>query len=58
MKDEPASPGSPHWFSAVEAPERVAGPGAVQWHAETDFLVVGYGGAGTAAAVAGAEAGL
>ncbi|HUS25037.1 MAG TPA: FAD-binding protein [Candidatus Binatia bacterium] len=52
------TPGSPHWFSAVEAPERVARADAVRWDAEADLVVVGYGGAGVAAALAAAEGGL
>ena len=58
MDDISVQPGSAHWFSAVEAPERVADPGAVAWDAECDFAVVGYGGAGVAAALEGAEQGL
>lgn len=57
MNDD-ARPGSAHWFSAVEAPEVVAGADAVRWDAQADFVVVGYGGAGVAAAVEAAEAGL
>jgi 3-oxo-5alpha-steroid 4-dehydrogenase len=53
-----AGPGSAHWFSAVEAPERIAGADAASWDAEADLVVVGYGGAGVAAAVEAAEAGL
>lgn len=58
MNDTSARPGTPHWYSAVEAPERVADPGAVPWDAEADLVVVGCGGAGLAAALEGAEAGL
>lgn len=58
MNDFSDRPGSAHWFSAVEAPERVANAGAVAWDAEADFVVVGYGGAGMAAAVEAAESGL
>ncbi len=50
------TPGSAHWYSAVEAPE-IAGPGT-KWDAECDFIVVGYGGAGVAAALEAAQAGL
>jgi 3-oxo-5alpha-steroid 4-dehydrogenase len=57
MNDAAAGPGSAHWFSAVEAPERVAAT-AGPWDAEADFVVVGYGGAGMAAAIEAAEAGL
>ena len=58
MNDTSARPGAPHWYSQVEAPERVAGPDAVAWDAHCDFVVVGCGGAGLAAAIEGAEAGL
>lgn len=58
MDDVSAGPGSAHWFSAVEAPERVASAGAAAWDAEADLVIVGYGGAGAAAAVEAAEAGL
>ena len=58
MNDASLQPGSAHWFSSVEPPERVADAGSVAWDAESDFVVVGYGGAGVAAAIEAAEAGL
>lgn len=58
MNDASARPGAPHWYSQVEEPERVAGADAVSWDAQADFVVVGCGGAGLAAAIEGAEAGL
>jgi 3-oxo-5alpha-steroid 4-dehydrogenase len=58
MNDIAVRPGSDHWYSAVEAPEAVASADAVPWDAEADFVVVGYGGAGIAAAVEAAEQGL
>ena len=51
-------PGSPHWYSAVEAAERIAGADAVPWDAEADFVIVGGGGAGLAAALEAKERGL
>ncbi|SDS08103.1 FAD-binding protein [Pseudomonas oryzae] len=55
QRDEP---GSPHWHSPVRQPERVADAAAVPWDDAADFLVVGYGGAGIAAALEAAEQGL
>lgn len=55
QRDEP---GSPHWYSPVRQPERVADAAAVPWDDAADFLVVGYGGAGMAAALEAAEHGL
>jgi len=51
-------PGSPRWYSKVEAAECVTGADAVHWDETADFVVVGYGGAGTAAALQAAENGL
>ena len=51
-------PHSPHWFSRIEAPERVESPDQVTWDVTTDFAVVGYGGAGISAALQAAEKGL
>ena len=51
-------PDSKHWHSAVQAPLQVDSPDEIAWDAETDFLVVGFGGAGATAAVAAAEQGL
>jgi len=50
-------PGGAHWFSAVEAPLVVADADAVIWNDTADLVVVGYGGAGVAAAIEAAEAG-
>ncbi|MNZ21003.1 3-oxo-5-alpha-steroid 4-dehydrogenase [compost metagenome] len=55
QRDEP---GSPHWYSPVRQPERVADAAAVPWDDAADFVVVGYGGAGIAAALEAAEHGL
>lgn len=56
MSEQIEKPGSRHWHSAVEAPETVADTSAVHWDMQADLVVVGYGGAGMAAAVEGAEA--
>lgn len=48
----------PHWFSSVEPAEQVQDADAVAWDDYADFLVVGYGGAGMAAALEAAEQGL
>jgi 3-oxo-5alpha-steroid 4-dehydrogenase len=55
MNDVSEAPGSAHWYSAVEAPERVSGADALTWDATADVVVVGCGGAGLAAAVEAAE---
>jgi len=56
---QPATgPGSATWFSAVERAQLIADPSQVAWHEETDFVVVGYGGAGVAAALQATEQGL
>ena len=46
------------WHSPVEAALRVEGAGNVSWDVETDFVVVGFGGAGVAAALEAREGGL
>jgi len=51
-------PGNPQWLSNVEAAECLDDASAVKWDVEADFVVVGYGGAGTAAALQAAEDGL
>jgi 3-oxo-5alpha-steroid 4-dehydrogenase len=51
-------PGLPSWFSAVEIPARVKDAHSAPWDDEADLVVVGYGGAGVAAALQGAESGL
>ncbi|WP_414157033.1 FAD-binding protein [Pseudomonas sp. BNK-15] len=51
-------PGSDRWYSNVEAPECISSLDEAQWDAESDFVVVGYGGAGIAAALQAAENGL
>lgn len=58
MTDISAKPGSADWHSAVEAPEQVTDADAVQWDAQADLVIVGYGGAGMAAAVEAAESGM
>ncbi|MEJ0046943.1 MAG: hypothetical protein WDN04_13125 [Rhodospirillales bacterium] len=52
------SPGSAHWFSEVETAHIAGGAEAVAWDDTADFVVVGYGGAGVAAAIEAAENGL
>ncbi len=51
-------PGSPTWFSPVENPRIVDDPCEIEWDDEADFVIVGYGGAGVAAAVEAAARGL
>lgn len=58
MNDVAITPGSNHWYSEVEAPETFAQPDGVSWDAQADFVVVGCGGAGLAAALQAAESGL
>jgi len=53
-----AKPGSSAWFSHVEAAEVVSDPAAAAWDVDVDVVVVGYGGAGVAAALHAAEQGL
>ena len=55
---EAESPGSPHWFSEVETAHIAGSEDAVAWDDAADFVVVGYGGAGVAAAIEAAESGL
>ena len=45
-------------FSRVEDARVVADPGEIAWHEEADFVVVGYGGAGVAAANQAVDGGL
>ncbi|HTZ72240.1 MAG TPA: FAD-dependent oxidoreductase, partial [Acetobacteraceae bacterium] len=54
---ETESPGSPHWFSAVEPPHVAGSADAVQWDEAADLVVVGYGGAGVSAALEAAQRG-
>lgn len=58
MNDTSEAPGSAHWHSAIEAAERVASADAAPWDEQADFVVVGCGGAGLAAALEAREAGL
>ncbi|WP_460124334.1 FAD-binding protein [Pseudomonas sp. S2_C03] len=51
-------PGSANWHSNVGPPEVVKNADDLQWDVESDFVVVGYGGAGIAAALQAAEKGL
>lgn len=53
-----ARPGSPLWFSSVENAEVVERDSNVAWETSADVVVVGYGGAGVAAALHSAEFGL
>ncbi len=53
---EPAiGPDSPTWYSAVKRAQVIADPNEITWDEEADFVVVGYGGAGVAAALQAAE---
>lgn len=51
-------PNDPNWHSPVEAARVVDDAGEIEWDAEADFVVVGYGIAGAAAAVEARERGL
>lgn len=48
----------PHWHSAVEAARIIGDAGELTWHGEADFVVIGFGGAGAAAALEACEQGL
>ena len=50
-------PGSPEWASAVQAPLVVADANALAWGDSAELLIVGFGGAGAAAALEAAERG-
>lgn len=50
--------GDPHWFSAVEAPLVVEHAESVAWDDQADVVIVGFGGAGAAAAVQSCQLGL
>lgn len=52
------TPDDPNWHSQVEAARVVDGPAEIAWDAEADFVIVGYGAAGAAAAVEARERGL
>src|SRR5690242_2371829 len=51
-------PGNPLWASPVENPLCIEDPQQHRWDDSADLLVVGFGGAGVAAAVEAAERGL
>lgn len=51
-------PGDAHWFSAVEAPLVVEHTQAVPWDEQADIVIVGFGGAGAAAAAQACQLGL
>lgn len=51
-------PDSATWFSTVKRADIAADASRVHWDEEADFVVVGYGGAGVAAALQAAERGL
>lgn len=51
-------PGGDSWHSAVQEVMRIADADDIAWDVETDFVVVGFGGAGAAAAVQARELGL
>lgn len=57
MQAEPR-PGDAHWHSAVEAPLIIEDVDAVEWDFAADAVIVGYGGAGVAAALEAREQGL
>jgi 3-oxo-5alpha-steroid 4-dehydrogenase len=51
-------PGDDNWHSPVEEVMQIAAVDDVAWDVETDFVVVGFGGAGAAAALQAREQGL
>ena len=51
-------PNHPSWASPVEAPLVLEEPSARQWDDAADLVVVGFGGAGVAAALEAAEHGV
>jgi 3-oxo-5alpha-steroid 4-dehydrogenase len=53
-----SDPNSPSWFSAVKDAARVSDADSTAWDDEADLIIVGYGGAGVAAAIEGAEHGM
>ena len=55
---EVSAPGSDGWHSAVESPEVLHDPERIAWDGVADLVVVGYGGAGMAAAIEATERGL
>lgn len=50
--------GDAHWFSTVEAPLVVEHAEAVAWDEQADVVIVGFGGAGAAAAAQACQLGL
>ena len=52
-----AKPSDPTWHSQVREPISVADPEATSWDEEADLVVVGFGGAGAAAATEAAQHG-
>lgn len=58
MTADDARPGSPDWFSNVEAAEVVNNAADASWNTTADVVIVGYGGGGVAAALHAAEQGL
>lgn len=57
MNDSELNPGSPHWYSSVEAALHLEASEQIEWDDGADLIVAGYGGAGIAAAVQAAEHG-
>jgi len=51
-------PADPLWASPVEAPRKIDDPSALRWDDTADLVVVGFGGAGVAAALEAAERGV
>ncbi|WP_449469149.1 FAD-binding protein [Sphingobium chungangianum] len=51
-------PGDPHWNSDVEAPLVIEDADAFEWDGAEDVIIVGYGGAGVAAAIQAHEEGM
>ena len=51
-------PGDPHWYSEVQAPLMIEDADAFAWDGAEDVVIVGYGGAGVAAALQAREEGL
>jgi len=55
---EQIGPEHPDWLSPVEAPLEVANAEALAWDITAELVIVGYGGAGVAAALEAAENGV
>ncbi|MBS0366906.1 MAG: FAD-binding protein [Proteobacteria bacterium] len=51
-------PGDPHWASPVEQPRIITDERSLDWDDSADLVIVGFGGAGVAAAVEAVDSGL